>query len=89
MVVRRALRVLYDKTGPFGTCATHPIIVNLFTSKQHRMARLRSHKTQKALIRQYTPPPDLAQYVGQAKTPQRSAVFALRALARKRDLTLT
>ena len=55
---------VYDKTGPFGTCATHPIIVNLFTSKQHRMARLRSHKTQKALIRQYTPPPDLAQYVG-------------------------
>ena len=53
------------------------------------MAQLQSCKVQKALIRQYTPPPDLAQYVGQVKTPQRSAVFVLRALARKRDLTLT
>jgi len=46
------------------------------------MARLRSHKAQNALIRQYSPPPDLAQYVGQVKTPRRSALFALRALAR-------
>ena len=53
------------------------------------MARLRSQKSQKSLIRHYTPPPNLANYNGQAKTPQRSAIFALQALARKRGLMIT
>ena len=53
------------------------------------MARIRSQKTPKKLARQYTPPPDLANYEGQAKTPQRSSVFALRALARRKKLKIT
>ena len=56
------------------------------------MARIRSQKAQKvqkALVRQYTPPPDLANYEGQAKTPQRAAIFALRAFAQKRKIKIT
>ena len=53
------------------------------------MARLRSRKAQKALIRHYIPPPDLAQYNRQAKTPQRSAIFAIQALARKKGISVT
>ena len=52
------------------------------------MARVRSYKAQKAQVRYYTPPPDFADYNGQAKTPQRSAVFALRAFARKRGIEI-
>jgi hypothetical protein len=53
------------------------------------MARIRSQKTPKSLARHYTPPPDLADYNGQAKTPQRSAVFALRAFVQRRKIKIT
>jgi hypothetical protein len=52
------------------------------------MARVRSRKAQKVQIRYYTPPPDLAEYNGQAKTLQRSAVFALQAFACKRGIEI-
>ena len=77
------------KTGRAGTCATTKIIIDLFTSKQYMIiARVRSRKAQKAQIRYYTPLLDLVDYNGQAKTPQRSAVFALRAFARKRSIEI-
>ena len=53
------------------------------------MPQIRPQKARKKLVRQYTPPPDLAEYNRQAKTPQRSAVFSLRAFARLRGLNIT
>ena len=53
------------------------------------MARIRSRKAQKQLTRHHTPPLDLTDYEGQAKTPQRSAVFALRAFAQQRGIKIT
>jgi hypothetical protein len=46
----------------------------------HKMGRI---KTRKSRARHFTPPLDLAEYTGQAKTPQRSGVFVAKALAQK------
>ena len=70
---------------PIGTCAT----TKKSTLFYHTMARIRSQKAQKKLVRHYTPPPELANYKGHAKTPQRSAVFACRALAAKKGISIT
>ena len=53
------------------------------------MPQLRSQKALQSNDRHYTPPPELADYNGHAKTPQRSAVFALRAFAKRRRIKIT
>jgi hypothetical protein len=45
--------------------------------------------TRKSRARHFTPPSDLAEYVGQAKTPQRSGVFVARTLAQKLGIPIS